>query len=394
MSIVPELRTDVALVLTGGGARAAYQIGVLRRIAREFPDTRFDIIHGVSAGAINAAILAAGSGPLSQTVEDLTRIWSSLTLDQVVSLRSISVFPSLVRWAMTLVSGGSPVTPRVRGLMDTAPLHSLLERALPANTSGHIAGISENVSRCQPRAVALSTLNYTTGQTITWVDGCDIETWERPLRRSVRTRFTLEHVMASASLPILFPAVAIDGCWYGDGGVRLTAPLAPALHLGAGRILAISTSHPRTVGEARIAQTSGYPPPAQILGQLVNAVFLDVVDEDALRMQKSNAFLRELPPELRRGYRLVDLLIIRPSTDLSLLAAAHEARLPRLFRWLMRGLGTQDTSRPDLLSLLMFEPEYLRRLIEVGEQDAQTRIDEIRALLAPSDVNVARQISV
>ncbi len=379
-------QSRLALVLTGGGARAAYQVGVLRTLAQEFPDTRFDIITGVSAGAINALFLAARRTSLAPTVQELCELWENLELDHVFRSDLTSLLRHLLGWGVRLVSGGSSLSPEVRGLVDTAPLRRLLAQALPENDGGAIAGIEENLARCQPTAVAVTTLNYSTGQTITWVAGCAIEAWERPLRRSVRARFTVEHAMASAALPVLFPAVRLGKSWHGDGGIRQSAPLSPALHLGAGRILAISTTYAKSFAEAEEPESAGYPPPAQILGQLANAIFLDVIDDDALRLQRSNAFLRSLPPEQRLKYRLVDLLVLRPSVDLGRLAAEYEPRLPRGFRFLTRGLGTRETSRPDFLSLLMFQPDYLRALVRVGAEDARARRDEIARLLADEPV--------
>lgn len=379
-----------ALVLTGGGSRAAYQVGVLRCLARHVPDVSLDIITGVSAGAINAAFLASRSVPLAQAIEELVQIWSSLRLEDVVRVDSASLARHVVGWGAKLMSGGAPVAPRVRGLVDTTPLRQLLERLLVTNSRGEITGIAANIARCQPRAVSLTTLNYTTGQTITWADGCDIEVWERPLRRSVRTQLTIDHVMASSALPIMFPAVRLGHQWFGDGGIRLTAPLSPALHLGATRMLAVSTHHKKSLSEADEPQVEGYPPPAQILGQLMDAVFLDAMDEDALRLQRSNEFLRELPPEERRGYRTIDLTLIRPSQDLGKLAAEFEPRLPRAFRFLTRSLGTRETSNADFMSLFMFVPEYLQRLIAIGEADAEARIDEIKRV-AEQPASAGRQ---
>jgi NTE family protein len=371
----------LAVVLTGGGARAAYQVGVLRTVATHFPDTQFDIITGVSAGAINALFLASRQTSLRETIEELCGLWESLRTQSVFRVDALSLGRHLITWGFRLAFGGSALKPRVQGLIDTSPLRDLLGRVFPHDDHGVILGVAENVRRCEPDAIAITTLNYTTGQTVTWVDGCEIETWARPLRRAVITRFTVDHVMASASLPILFPAVRLGDSWYGDGGIRLTAPLSPALHLGAERILAISTSHAKTFEEAAQHQTVGYPPPAQILGQLMSAVFLDVIDEDALRLERSNLFLRELPPEQRRGYRPVDLVIVRPSRDLSALAARYEPLLPRGFRFLMRSLGTRETSRPDFLSLLMFERNYLSEMIDIGAADAEKRIADIGKLL-------------
>ena len=369
---------SLALVLTGGGARAAYQVGVLRGLARHLPDVEFDIITGVSAGAINALFLAAHHGPLREAADRLSEVWGKLHLEDVVQIDPPSLARKLLAWGSTLVSGGTPVAPRVHGLVDTAPLRRLLERLLPENEKGEIVGLAENLARCQPEAVAVTTLDYTTGQTVTWAAGCDIEMWERPLRRSVLARLTIDHVLASASLPIIFPAVRLGAHWHGDGGIRLAAPLSPALHLGADRILAISTHYAKSFAEADEPQILGYPPPAQILGQLMDAIFLDAMDEDASRLERANAFLRELPAEERHGYRMVDFAVVRPSQDLGQLAAEYEPELPRGFRFLTRSLGTRETSNADFLSLLMFVPEYLERLIAMGEADAETRIEVIQ----------------
>ena len=266
----------------------------------------------------------------------------------------------------------------MRGLVDTTPLRDLLQRLFPSNEKGEIAGIAENIVRCQPRAVSVTALDYTTGQTVTWADGCDIETWKRPLRRGVRAALTVDHIMASASLPLVFPAVLLGKHWFGDGGIRLSAPLSPALHLGATRMLAISTHYAKSDSEADEPQIAGYPPPAQILGQLMDAIFLDVMDEDTLRLQRSNEFLLDLPPELRRGYRPVDFAVIRPSQDIGKMAAEYEPQLPRPFRFLTRSLGTKETSNADFMSLFMFVPEYLQRLMEIGEADADARIADIK----------------
>jgi NTE family protein len=380
-----DIADSFALVLTGGGARAAYQVGVLRCLARHLPKDSFDIITGVSAGAINAAFLASRNAPLADVIEELCGVWRSLTLKDVIRIDSRSLARNVFGWGGKLISGGATVAPRVRGLVDTTPLRELLERLFASNERGEIAGIAENVARCQPRAVAMTALDYTTGQTVTWVDGCDIETWKRPLRRGVREPLTIDHIMASASLPVVFPAVRIGKHWFGDGGIRLSAPLSPALHLGATRMLAVSTHYGKTVSEANEPETAGYPPPAQILGQLMDAIFLDVMDEDTLRLQRSNEFLADLPPDLRRGYRPVDFAVIRPSQDIGKLAAEYEPQLPRPFRFLTRSLGTKETSNADFMSLFMFVPEYLQRLIEIGEADADARIaDIVRVATAPA----------
>jgi NTE family protein len=182
--------------------------------------------------------------------------------------------------------------------------------------------------------------------------------------------------MASSALPMLFPAVRVGDEWYGDGGVRLTAPLSPPIHLGANRILTVATRYPRSRQEADRPLTDGYPPPAQVLSVLYNSIFLDLID------QRINRLIEELPDEAREGMRPVEILVLRPSHDLGRLAAEFEPRLPRFFRYLTRGLGTQRTASPDILSLLMFQHDYLRRLVDLGEADAEANAERIAEFVA------------
>ena len=371
-----------ALVLGGGGARGAYQAGVVRAIARRHPDVALPILTGISAGAINAAFLAARTGSLSDASNELADLWLSLTPDAVYRVDAPSLLSNVIRWGWRLVSGGIGAAKEpTRGLVDTSPLRAFLGNAFSARHDSPIAGIDENIRRGSLRAVALSATSYSTGQSVTWVQGKDISLWQRPQRRSELSRLTLDHVMASSALPLLFPAVRVDHEWYGDGGVRLTAPLSPALHLGASRILTISTRHPRSRAEADVSQIAGYPPPAQVLGVLYNAVFLDVIDQDILRLELINQMLRDVPEERRNGMRRVEILVLRPSRDLGKMAREFEPRLPTAFRFLTRGLGTRGTTSPDILSLVMFQRDYLQALVELGERDALTQMDRIDAFL-------------
>lgn len=372
-------RGDLALVLTGGGARGAYQVGILRYVARRWPELRFPIITGVSAGAINAAHLAAAHGTFPQAVEELAALWAELTPDRIFRVDVGGLLSNMGRWGLQLAGGGFRET-RVRGLVDTAPLWELLTEAL-APVNGELTKIDYNLERGVLRAVAVGTTSYSTGQTVIWAQGRNLQTWERPSRRAVETRLKLEHVMASGALPLFFPAVQIGDQWHGDGGIRLTAPLSPALHLGAHKILAVSTHYERTAGEADRPTVRGYPPPAQVIGVLMNAIFLDVIDQDVMRMERMNEVLRRCPPAAHDGMRVVELLTFRPSRDLATIARDFEPRLPRGFRLLTRGLGTRETKSPDVLSLLMFQDDYVKRLMEIGEEDAERRGDELAAFL-------------
>jgi NTE family protein len=374
---------DLAIVLSGGGARAAYQVGVLRGLARIAPETRFPIITGVSAGAINAAFLAADDAPLGVVMERLTSLWTSLRPEDVFRVDMLTLSRSFAKWGLRLSSGGLPGAPRLRGLVDTAPLRDYLLRAF-ACVDDEIPGIERRLESGSLRALAITTLSYSTGQTITWVQGRDFDEWEVPTRRSRRARISVDHVMASAALPIFFPAVRLGKKWYGDGGIRLSSPLSPPMRLGAGRIFAVSTRYARSQEEADTPTIEGYPPPAQVLGNLMNSIFLDVLDQDARRLERINGLLRRLPPEEHGEMRPIGLLVLRPSEDLGRMAGQYELRLPRTLRFLFRGLGTRETKSPDFLSLLMFQPDYLRRLIELGERDAESRRDAILAFLDPT----------
>jgi NTE family protein len=372
---------SLALMLGGGGARGAYQAGVLRAIARHYPSLRIPILTGISAGAVNTTFLAAQAAPLPEAAEQLVKLWLSLTPDQVYNVHAVPLMGNVGRWGMRLVGGGSHGKEPTRGFLDTSPLRHFLERALPHDADGALPGIQHNIRTGRLDAVALSATSYTTGQSVTWVQGRDVTLWQRPQRRSELASITVEHVMASSSLPMLFPAVKVGTEWYGDGGVRLTAPLSPALHLGATRILTIATRYQRSREEADRPLTAGYPPPAQVLSVLYNSIFLDLIDEDIMRLERMNRLIDDLPPTDREGMRLVEILVLRPSRDLGKLAGEFEPRLPRVFRYLTRGLGTQKTTSPDILSLLMFQHDYLRRLIELGEGDVEANKDRIDAFL-------------
>jgi NTE family protein len=369
-------------MLGGGGARGAYQAGVLRGIARRFPQLTFPILSGISAGAVNTVHLAAHAGPLDVAADDLIDLWLALKPELVYDVRSGPLMWNAFNWAARLMSGGiGRGREPMRGMVETNPLRKYLEGVVERAPDGTIPGIGRNIASGRLKACALSATSYTTGQSVTWIEGKNIELWQRPQRRTEPAKLTIEHVMASSALPMLFPAVQVGKEWYGDGGVRLTAPLSPSLHLGASRILTISTKYQKSHAEASTPTTAGYPPPAQVLGTLYNAVFLDLVDEDIMRLRKVNQLLMNTPPEKRENMRIVDIMVLRPSEDLGRMARRFEPRLPPLFRYLTRGLGTQKTASPDLISLILFQSDYLKALIELGEKDAIAAGDAIHRFL-------------
>jgi len=378
--------SDVGLVLTGGGARAAYQVGFLRHVASRYPTFAPGILTGVSAGGILAMHLANRRGNFADAVDHLSDLWRGLQMSDVFRVDVADLSARVARWGVRLVSGGAQGTPRARSLVDTAPLRDLLVRSLRAEPDGSLPGVARNLTSGIVRAVALTASSYSTGQSVTWVQGVDRDrvppAWERPQHTGLACSLGVDHIMASTALPFFFPAIEIEGLWYGDGGIRLTAPLSPAVHLGASKIIAVSTRYGRSRAEADRPAVLGYPPPAQVAGVLLNAIFLDLIDTDALRLQQINALLDRLPPAARDGLRHVDLLVLRPSQDLGRLANEYEINLPRAFRFLVRGLGSRDTGSNDMLSLMMFQHDYIARLVELGEQDAHAHAAEIDAFLS------------
>ncbi len=368
-----------ALVLSGGGARSAYQAGVLQYVAEVFPEKSFPILTGVSAGAINVAHLANHTGSFRQSAEDLAQYWYDITADQVFEAESaMSLTRRIVGKSVNRRHPSETVLHVEEGqaLLNTAPLRAFLDKKLQTADSVLI-GVAENLAAGRLKAACITATNYSTGQTVTWVQGSDIKNWQRPNRVGIQTALTLDHVMASTALPLLFPAVHVDGAWYGDGGIRLIAPLSPAIHLGATSILVISTRYGRSRSEADVPVVTGYPPAAQVMGLLMNAIFLDMLDQDAHNMHLINELVKELPPHQRGDLKPIKLLMLRPSIDLGQLAGQYEIKVKGALRLLTRGLGTGETRSPDWLSMLLFDDDYIDTIVQIGWEDARRQHDQI-----------------
>lgn len=365
-----------ALALSGGGARGAYQAGVLAGIAEKLGgDFPFPVVTGVSAGGINAASLASARGSFGQATRDMVAAWLRLSVANVFSTGIESLTASFLRWAGMILSGGKTPGFEVRGILDTKPLYQHLSQTL------HFEGIEENIASGRLRALAISAVSYSTGMVTTFVDGVNgLPTWERARRRGMRARIALDHVMASAALPLIFPAIQVGNDYFGDGSTRQASPLSPAVHLGADKILAISVRFPRPAPEPG----SSYPPPARILGMLMHGVFLDALENDAERLERINRTLALMPAGVihPEGLRPIELLVLRPSRDLGELTAGMARHLPRSLRILTRGLGASTDSPSDFLSYLLFERPYLEKIIDVGFDDAKAQWDTIERFLA------------
>ena len=379
-----ELNSGQALVLSGGGARAAYQVGCLRALSQALPNYRPQILTGVSAGAINASHLAAFQGTWQDSVEALVSLWQQMRTEKVYRTGVGPMMGRMTHWGLHFVSGGRLGRKDIRGMVQNAPLRSYLKQHLAADPeTGEICGVDQNLADGWLKALAVMTTNYASGRSEAWVDTLEETIWSGSQVAARRTSLTIDHVMASAALPFFFPAVRLRNHWHGDGGVRLAAPLSPALRLGAKRILAVS---PRVKPQDPVeGLATSYPSPGQVAGVMLNAVFLDLLDFDALQMQRINDLLRRIPRQNWGNQRQVDVMVLRPQQDLGQIARESQPQMPGAFRFFAGGFGGRDEPTADALSMVNFEPGYIGQLIEFGEQDTRARMDEIEAFLRGQD---------
>ncbi|PEN07053.1 patatin [Longimonas halophila] len=384
-----DTRPTIALMLGGGGARAAYQVGVLNYIAEAFPDFRFSLLTGVSAGAINTTHLANHVGTFRQAASSLVSNWEELTADRVFDVNSgFAVMRQL--FADREPVGRSAAAARQRGVLDPSPLRTFLYEKMAAHDNS-LRGINQNVRTGWLKGVAVVTTSYTTGQTVTWVQGGTFDEWERPDRIGREAELSVEHVMASTALPLVFPPVRIGDAWYGDGGVRLMAPLAPAVHMGANRIMVIANRYKPSQEEAERPSVQGHPPLAQVMGVLVNAVFTDALEQDAENLRRINRLVRQRAAHngqstptagaARPRERVIDLLQIRPSVSLSTFAHEYIDELPTAIRYLVSSTGGHEMRSNDWSSVLLFARGYIDRVLEIGYHDARRQHDRIATFL-------------
>lgn len=372
---------NLALTLSGGGALAAYQVGFLRQLLQYYPELNFPILTGISAGAINAAYLANYNGSFKQAVDSLYALWENIMISRVFRVDAPIIFLDLFKRLFHALSFGFIERSQFRSLVRTDPLRQFLEEHLrPEN--GIMPGIERNIRNGRLHAVAISSTSYASNQTITWTEGCCLVDWERPNRVSHATRLTIDHIMASAAIPVLFPAVRIGREWHADGGIHFYCPFSAAIHLGADRVLSVSTGYQASWEEGEDADVQDYPSMAQVMRVLMNAVFLDMLEQDAARLELTNGLLEKLPEEARYGKRIVKTFIRRPSSDLGKIAEHFEPAIPFFFRQMLRSHGTNKSSSRDWLGMLMFQPDYLRYLLELGEKDAAEKRVEIEDFLA------------
>jgi NTE family protein len=377
--VVSLYKKKTGLILSGGGARAAYQVGVLMAIADMVPrGTRnpFPVICGTSAGAINAAALSANAHNYRMAVKGLERVWSNITAEQVYRTDLYAFLRSLLRWAISgVVSGSTPVN---SALLDSTPLHKLINLVI------NFERIQQSLDQGDLEALSISATSYANGESIAFFQGRNgLDPWQRARRIGRPAQIQAEHLLASSAIPILFPAIEVEGRYYGDGAVRQLAPVSPALHLGAERVLVIGVSGNTSAGHQR--EVSGYPSLAQVLGHILNSVFVDTLEGDVERLERINKTISAIPVNERdkHGIKLreVDVLKIYPSQPIDEIAAGHIQELPKTLRFFLRGSGATRSPGAAAVSYLLFEPGFTRSLISLGFRDAKEREEEIRAFL-------------
>jgi NTE family protein len=379
---------ETGLILSGGGARAAYQAGVLRGIARILGRTGvppFPIISGTSAGAINAATLAAHADDFRLGVARLLRWWRRVSIDKVYRADVASLSGHALRFLGTFF-GAAGRRSGVPSMFDNAPLSRTIA------TEIDLSRLDRMIKQGALRALAVNATSYATGQAVTFFQGAmSVSPWKRTRRRGERCTLGVEHLMASTAIPFIFPAVRLRDEYYMDGSVRQITPLSPALHLGARRLVVIAVG--QFVGQRR-SEVNGhepqYPSFAQVAGHALSSIFLDNLGADLERLMQMNRVVDRLDRRVDAGGEVgtahVDAFVIAPSQDLGELARAYVPHLPVGVRAVLHGFGSSRGTGANLPSYLLFDRDFCRKLIALGYADTMARRDEIAAFLAGTDV--------
>jgi NTE family protein len=372
---VSRIKPRAGLVLTGGGARAAYQVGVVkavRDILGSPTKNPFPILCGTSAGAINVATLAVFADNFSRGVANLLEVWEHMRCEHIYRTDAWNILRAGARWlsAMMLLSRHNPVS-----LLDNAPLREMLDKNL------NFERIQGHIDSGALYAVCVTASGYTSGQSVSFFQGGPgLEGWERNQRIGAAVGIKLDYLLASAALPFIFPAVKVHREYFGDGSMRQIAPVSPALHLGADRVLIVGTGR-QTTDDAR-ARSNTYPSLAQIAGHALNSIFLDSLMVDIERLERINRTVKLIPPERLAEsnvpLRAVKVLFITPSQPIERIASRFIHELPRTVRFVLRPTGALNRSGSNLASYLLFEESFCRALIDLGYRDTVAREAEVK----------------
>jgi NTE family protein len=379
---------ETAIILSGGGARAAYQVGALRAIAHILGGPAripFPVICGTSAGAINATMLAVNADDFRRGVARLTRWWRRVTVEDIYRADLVTLARHSARFLASALTGSS-APPRVASMFDNAPLTQLLDREVD------FTRLAKQIAEGNLHALSINATSYASGHAVTFYQGAAaVQPWQRLRRRGQAAQLSLAHLMASTAIPFVFPAGRIDDDFYMDGSVRQIAPLSPALHLGAKRIVVLAVGQFSGQRNDPEKTTTHYPSFAQVAGHALSSVFLDNLGADLERVTQFNRLLDLVPGHepVRNGLRVshIDAFVLSPSRDLASLALHFVDTLPGAVRMVLRGFGSTQGTGANLTSYLLFDRGFCRALLDLGYTDAMVRRDELEAFLAGESVN-------
>ncbi|WP_291516579.1 patatin-like phospholipase family protein [Bdellovibrio sp. ArHS] len=372
----------LGLVLSGGGARGAYQAGVLAAIAHVANKLNirnpFQIYSGVSAGAINVCMLAGHSGDFVEGARNLVSLWSHITSDQVFYADLMALSRGGLQWMSELSLGGGKSETSLRSLLSTHPLNNFI------SDQCHFDQIEKKIKTGNLRAISVSALDYDSVSTVTFYQGAaDILPWERGMHRSEKAVLTTEHVMASSAIPLLFPPIKIGERYFGDGCIRNQSPCGPAIYMGADSLIAIGVRRRQDTWYSYHHNLSTtVPTVSRVANVLMNAVMMDGFESDVNRLEQINQGFSSLTSGQRKKstVRKIDYLWISPSVDFSEIAKEKGSELPRMIRYLLRGPGSMEESR-EMLSYLLFTPHYCKQLVDIGFSDGMKEKDRIEELI-------------
>jgi NTE family protein len=372
-----QLQQNIGLVLSGGGARGAYQAGVLKGIGEICSTYKiswpFPIMTGLSAGAINVSFLAASSTDFYEATSRLTSIWSSLRSDDVFRTDPASLSAIGGRWLTSILTGGRSLSEKPQSLVDTSPLRRLLSQHI---TEG---AIEQNLTASKFESVCVSATEYATSRGVSFIQSRHAESaWDKPRSLGLSTTLSIDHVLASSAIPVLFPAININGAYYGDGCLRNLTPLSPAIRLGSEKILVIGVRHqPKNITSKPSVHNGASA--GRVLSVLLNAVLMDGLESDLDNLNAINRLLsRCTEPEGK--LRQIPVFMLRPSVDIAAITSNFTQVISPLVRYLTRGLGPYEESA-EMISYLLFEPEFCQTLIEIGHSDAMHQAADIAEFL-------------